>query len=201
MLERRELLELAPGAALLALGGLPALAADGAQDMVMGDPGAPIEIIEYASMTCGHCARFHAVTLPGLKEHYIDTGRARLVFREYPLDKLALAVSAVARCGGKANFFGFIDVMFQTQKRWLAADDPFAEIRAIVRAAGHDPAVVDACANDEATVRTILEGMLEAQNTYDVSSTPTLVINGTVVAGNPGFEALDEMLREIEAGT
>ena len=201
MLKRREVLGLAAGAAILPVACFGALAEDGAHDMILGDPDAPIEIIEYASMTCSHCAGFHADTLPDLKKHYIDTGRARLVFREYPLDHLALAVSALARCGGKDRFFGFIDVLFRTQEQWIQAEDPIEELRTIVRAGGRDPALVDSCIDDETTVRLILEGMMEAQSTHNVRSTPTLVISGTVVAGNPGFAALDEMLQEIEAGS
>ncbi len=195
------MLGLATGAAILPVTGFGALAQDGAHDMILGDPDAPIEIIEYASMTCGHCARFHADTLLDLKKHYIDTGRAKLVFREFPLDRLAFAVSALARCGGKDRFFGFIDVLFRTQTQWIEAEDSIEELRRIVRSGGRDPALVDRCIGDEATVQLILEGMLEAQSTYDVKSTPTLVINGTVIAGNPGFAALDEMLQEIEAGS
>ena len=201
MLKRREVLGLASGAAILPVSGFGALAVDGAHDMILGDPDAPIEIIEYASMTCAYCAGFHADTLPDLEKHYIDTGRARLVFREYPLDRLALAVSALARCGGNDRFFGFIDVLFRTQAQWIEAEDPIEELRSIVRSGGRDPALVDRCIGDEAAIRLILEGVLEAQSTYDIKSTPTLVINGTVIAGNPGFAALDEMLQEIEAGS
>ncbi len=195
------MLGLASGAAILPVAGFGALAVDGAHDMILGDRDAPIEIIEYASMTCAYCARFHTDTFPDLKKHYIDTGRARLVFREYPLDRLALAVSALARCGGNNRFFGFIDVLFRTQEQWIEAEDPIEELRSIVRSGGRDPALVDRCVGDGATIRLILEGVLEAQSTYDVKSTPTLVINGTVIAGNPGFAALDEMLQEIEAGS
>ena len=160
MLER-ELPELAPGAAFLALGGLPA------RDMVMGDPNAPIEIIEYASMTCGHCARFHAVKLPGFREHCIDTGLARPVFREYSLDKPALAVSAVARCG-KANFFIGCHVPDPAEVarggRSLRGNPRDRARRRPRSRRGR------ACANDEATVRTILEGMLEARNTHSAET-------------------------------
>ncbi len=197
MLNRRDVLGLA---AALPLAGFGARADDGWDEMVLGDPGAPIEIIEYASMTCSHCARFHNVTLPDLKTHYIETGRARLVFRDYPLDRLALAVSALARCGGRETFFGYLDILFRTQERWLSAADPIEELRLVVESAGGDPAAVDGCMSDEATIERILQGMMEAQSTHDVRSTPTLVINGTVIAGNPGFAALDEMMREIEAG-
>ncbi len=172
--------------------------ADGS-DMILGDPAAPIEIIEYASMTCGACAAFHAHTLPPLKADWLETGRARLVFRDYPLDGLALRVAALARCAGGDSFFRFIDVLFRTRARWVGADDPVAELRAIVAAGGRDPAIVDHCINDRAAMQRILEGIEEARAMHDVRVTPTLVVNGEVVSGDPGYAALDAMLLGIEA--
>ncbi len=169
--------------------------ADGG-DMILGDPGAPIEIIEYASMTCGACARFHADTLPELKANWLETGRAKLVFREFPLDGLALRVAALARCAGGDSFFGFIDVLFRTRERWVAADDPAAELKVIVASGGRDPAIVDECFDDRVVMQQILDGREEAQG---VKVTPTLVINGEVVEGDPGYAALDAMLLDIEA--
>ncbi len=168
-------------------------------DMILGDPAAPIEIIEYASMTCGACAAFHANTLPDLKVNWIETGRARLVFREYPLDGLALRVSALARCAGGDNFFGFIDVLFRTRERWIGADDPVAELRTIVASGGRDPAIVDQCISDRVVMQQILEGLEKARADHAVRVTPTLVLNGQVVSGDPGYAALDQMLLDIEA--
>ena len=167
--------------------------------MILGDPEAPIEIIEYASMTCGACAAFHANTLPDLKAHWLETGRARLVFREYPLDGLALRVAALARCAGGDTFFRFIDVLFRTRERWIGADDPVVELEAIVASGGRDPAIVDQCINDRAVMQRILEGLEEARATHGVRVTPTLVVNGEVVSGDPGYAALDAMLQGIEA--
>ncbi len=195
MWKRREFVGLAAGAAVAPF----VRARADAGDMVLGDPQAPIEIIEYASMTCGACASFHANTLPDLKTHWIETGRARLVFREYPLDGLALRVAALARCAGGDNFFGFIDVLFRTRERWAGADDPAAELRAIVASGGLDPAIVDQCFDDRAVMQRILEGLEEARATHSVRATPTLVLNGEVVTGDPGYAALDSMLRDIEA--
>ena len=195
VLKRREVFGLMAGA--LAAPYVRARADAG--EMVLGDPGAPIEIIEYASMTCGACASFHAFTLPDLKAHWIETGRARLVFREYPLDGLALRVAALARCAGGGNFFGFIDVLFRTRERWIEASDPAAELKAIVASGGLDPAIVDQCFDDRVVMQQILEGIDEARATHAVRVTPTLVINGEVVSGDPGYAALDTMLRDIEA--
>lgn len=197
MWKRREFVGLATGALVVPFIGSGARADGG--DMILGDPQAPIEIIEYASMTCGACAAFHANTLPDLKTNWLETGRARLVFREYPLDGLALRVAALARCAGSDNFFGFVDVLFRTRERWVDAGDPAAELKAIVASGGRDPAIVDQCFDDRAVMQQILEGLEEARAAHGVRATPTLVLNGEVVSGNPGYAALDAMLQDIEA--
>ena len=195
MWHRRDIFGLAAGLALAPL--LGARAGDG--EMILGDPAAPIEIIEYASMTCGACAAFHANTLPPLKADWLETGRARLVFRDYPLDGLALRAAALARCAGGDSFFRFIDVLFRTRERWVGAADPVAELRRIVGSGGRDPAIVDQCIDDRAVMQRILEGMEEARAMHDVKVTPTLVVNGEVVSGDPGYAALDAILLSIEA--
>ena len=195
MWKRREFVGLAAGAVVAPF---VRARADGGE-MILGDPAAPIEIIEYASMTCGACAAFHADTLPDLKANWLETGRARLVFREYPLDGLALRVAALARCAGGDTFFGFVDVLFRTRARWVGADDPAAELKAIVASGGRDPAIVDQCFDDRGVMQQILEGLEEARATHGVRVTPTLVLNGEVVSGDPGYAALDAMLQDIEA--
>jgi len=200
LLHRRQLIAAALATAVLPVvpGAARAQDAEPLPDMVMGDPAAPIEIIEYASMTCPHCAAFHLETLPELKAQYIDTGRARLVFREYPLDRLALIASAVARCAGPEHYFGFIDVLFETQQQWSHAEDPVAAIKQIVRMGGLDPAMVDACLEDEAVIDGILAIRLEATETWDIKSTPSFVIDGTLHSGGVTFEELDAILAQIE---
>ncbi len=198
MWKRREFVGLVAGSLMVAPFIRSGVRADGG-DMILGDPAAPIEIIEYSSMTCGACAAFHADTLPDLKTHWLETGRARLVFREYPLDGLALRVAALARCAGNGHFFGFIDVLFRTRERWVGANDPVAELRSIVASGGRDPAIVDRCIDDRVVMQQILEGLEEARTTHGVRATPTLVVNGEVISGDPGYAALDAMLQDIEA--
>lgn len=168
-------------------------------DMVLGNPDAPIEIIEYASMTCPHCATFHKETLPQLKSEWIDTGRAKLVFREFPLDRLAVVASAVARCSGPDHFFGFINVLFETQQTWARAEDPVEAIRQIVRMGGFDPAMVDACVADNAVIDGVIATRLHGEQNYDIQSTPSLVINGEVHGGDMRFETIDAILSDVEA--
>src|SRR4051794_18873459 len=94
-----------------------------AEDTVLGRADAPVTIIEYASLTCPHCARFHAATLPRLRQEWIDAGKARLVFRDFPLDKLALVAAMMARCADKAVYFDLLGELFARQDEWSRADD------------------------------------------------------------------------------
>ena len=198
MLIRRQFLAAALVAAALPLVSAQAQDAQPLPDMVMGNPDAPIEIIEYASMTCPHCAAFHADTLPQLKAEWIDTGRARLIFREFPLDRLAVVASAVARCSGPDHYFGFVEVLFETQNTWARAEDPIEAIKQIVRMGGLDPAMVDTCMADSAVVDGIIATRLYGEQTYAIQSTPSIIVDGELHAGDLSYEELDAMLREIE---
>jgi len=199
LLKRRQFL-----AAALVTAGLPLVSARAQEasgepeplpDMVLGDPAAPIEIIEYASMTCPHCATFHRETLPELKQAYIDAGKAKLVFREFPLDRLALAAAAVARCAGEERYFSFIDVLFETQERWATAEDPIGTIKQIVHMGGLEPGMVDSCLADQEVIDGILAVRLAGDEQYDIESTPSFIIGGEVHSGSLTFEELDALLQ------
>ncbi len=198
MLKRRQFITAVAATAVLPIVGARAQEGAPLPDMILGDPNAPIEIIEYSSMTCPHCAAFHVNTLPELKAQYLDTGRAKLVFREFPLDRVALGVSVIARCMGEERFFDFIDVMFRTQEQWSRSEDPIGEIKKIVRMGGQDPDMVDACLEDQALIDGILAIRLAGDEEYDISSTPTFIVNGENTAGNMSFEKFDELLRDLE---
>jgi protein-disulfide isomerase len=163
-------------------------------DMVMGDPDAPVEIIEYSSMTCPHCAAFHTETLPTIKERYIDTGKAKLVFREFPLDRVALNASAIARCAGEDSYFSFVDVLYRTQNQWAHAADPTAELKKIVHMGGLDPAMVDTCLEDQSIIDGILAVRLNGDQTYEIRSTPTFIIDGETHAGQMTVEEFEAIL-------
>jgi protein-disulfide isomerase len=198
LLKRRQFITAVAATAALPLVGVRAQDSAPLPDMILGDPNAPIEIIEYSSMTCPHCAAFHVNTLPELKAQYLDTGRAKLVFREFPLDRVALGVSVIARCMGEERFFDFIDVMFRTQEQWSRSDDPIGEIKKIVRMGGQDPDMVDACLEDQALIDGVLAVRLAGGEQYDISSTPTFIVDGENVPGNMSFEKFDDLLRDLE---
>ena len=152
-------------------------------DQVLGQPDAPVTMIEYASFTCGHCATFHADTLPEIRTRYIDNGTVRFVFRDFPLDGLALRAGMLARCVENDRFFTVVDVLFESQRQWATSGDPLEALRRIGQLAGLSEAEFDACMENEALANQIIELRLEAEQRYDVSSTPTFVINGEVVSG------------------
>lgn len=159
------------------------------QEQALGDPGAPVTIIEYASLTCPHCAAFHTDVLPDLKERFIATGKVRLVYRDFPLDQSALAASVVAHCGGTDRFFSYIDVLMRDQARWSRASDPRAALVSVGKLGGLSEGEIDACFEDKELVDSILQGRLDAQSAYDINSTPSFVINGEKYTGNRDIDA------------
>ena len=196
--------------ALLALAlGLPRLVAlPGARaaedalldgDRILGQADAGVTIIEYASLTCPHCATFHRGTLPQVKVNWIDPGKARLVYRHYPLDGLALRAAALSNCFEGERYFSFLDALFEGQQRWASAADPLAELGRLARLAGLDQARIDACIGDEAEMNRILEGMKVAQKTHDVQSTPTIVVNSRKLTGTMSYEDFDKVLQDAAA--
>ena len=155
-----------------------------ASDMVIGDPDAPVTIIEYASVTCPGCAAFHSNILPKLKEQYIDTGKAKLIFREFPTPPVEFSYigSLLARCAadksGKDSYFLIIDALFKNQRNWIYGDDPKLELTKIASQVGMDEEQFDACLKRQELIDAMNERIEEARTKYDVSSTPSFVING-----------------------
>ena len=151
---------------------------EAAGEMVLGKADAPVTLIEFSSMTCPHCAAFHNQTLPTIKKEYIDTGKVRLVSRDFPLDGLALAASMVARCSGPSRYFGLIQVMFRTQDRWARSSNPRGDLISMARFAGMSEKDVDTCLKDEALLKSIQAGARQGREEFEVDSTPTFFIDG-----------------------
>ncbi|NIA71585.1 DsbA family protein [Pelagibius litoralis] len=168
-------------------------------DRILGADDAPVTIIEYSSLTCPHCASFHRGTMPQVKTNWIDTGRARLVYRHYPLDRLALRAAAAANCIEGDGFFGFIDVLFNNQERWSRNQDPMGALQQFAGLAGLSPEAFEACIADEATITRILEIQTDGRDTYEVASTPSFVINGQRVVGARDYGEFDAALTEFES--
>jgi protein-disulfide isomerase len=165
------------------------------EDRMIGDPAAPITIIEYASMTCPHCAEFHAETLPQLMKDWIEPGKAKLIYREFPLDKYAAAASQITRCAPKEKYFVFVKAFFAQQKSWARAQDPIKMLTQLAGLGGMSQADVDACLANEELQDAILQMRLDGQMEYDVNSTPSFVINGKKITNLP-YDDFNELLEE-----
>jgi protein-disulfide isomerase len=162
-------------------------------DQVMGDAKAPVTIIEYASMTCPHCAHFHETTYPELKKKYVDTGKVRFIFREFPLDPLAAAGSMLARCAGKDKYFPLIDALFSQQKDWVV-QKPLVPMFAIAKQAGFTQQTFDECLANQKMLEGIEESRTRASQKFGVNSTPTFFINGKIFRGALTPEELDKQV-------
>ena len=174
----------------------PAAADPRLQDMVLGKADAPITIIEYASLTCPHCAHFHETVLPTLKTEYIDTGKAKLIFRDFPLDQMAFAGAVLARCGGPEKYYTFLSVLFAQQRQWAGASDPKAALVQIGRLGGISSDQFEKCLQDKPLGDYILNSRLEGNQKLGVNSTPTLIINGKAEAGVP---SIDDLRKKLDA--
>jgi protein-disulfide isomerase len=160
-------------------------------DEVQGVANAPVTLIEYASMTCPHCAHFHETTYPEMKKKYIDTGKIRFIFREFPLDTLALAGSMLARCAGKEKFFPLIETLFAQQKEWVT-QKPMQPLLAIARQAGFTQQSFEECLANQQVQNGIEEGRQRAVQRLNVQSTPTFFINGKLFRGTLTIQELDK---------
>lgn len=138
----------------------------------IGNEDAPVKIVEYASMTCDHCADFHNHALPEVKKALIETGKARLVLRDMPWDKFALKASMMARCAPPEKYFGLVETIFTTQDRWSTSDDPLSGLIELGTVAGMDKSYIEACMDSTELETAILSRMKEARRSYDVKGTP-----------------------------
>jgi protein-disulfide isomerase len=164
------------------------------QERILGNPDAPVTIIEYASLTCPHCAQFHTEVLPELKERYIAPGKVRLIYRDFPLDQTALAAAALAHCAGPERYFSMLDVLFETQSNWARAGDPIAALKRLGKLGGLTEQEMAACLADEELTDGILRQRLAGQNEYDIGSTPTFIIDGKAYPGARDVEEFGELI-------
>jgi protein-disulfide isomerase len=168
-------------------------------DMALGDANAPVTITEFASMTCPHCAHFNETVFPKIKSEYIDGGKVRYIFREFPLDAIALAAAAMARCvaGDDApKYFALIDTLFRTQNDLV--DAPLATINRIGKQAGGSEQTIMACVDDDPSTRQkIVADLKYAHEVLKVDGTPAFFINGERVKGAASFEDFDKLIKPL----
>jgi protein-disulfide isomerase len=164
----------------------------------LGKDDAPVTVIEYASMTCGHCAAFHTNTYPEFKKRYVDTGKVRYILREFPLDPLAAGAFMLARCAGKDKYFPLVETLFQQQRNWVV-QKPIEPLFAIARQAGFTQETFDACLKDQKMLDGIEWVRARGSEKFRVDSTPTFFINGKIYKGALSIEdlakAIDPLLK------
>ena len=215
MLKRRDLLVLG-GAAVVggAWGlwprtdatGLPGLGAANAQgtpsaveEMTLGDPDAPVKVVEYASYTCPHCASFHRDTFKDFKEQYIDAGQVHFTYREVFFDRYGLWAAMVARCAGADRYFGISDLIYASQSDWARQDDPAAVAESLKRIgaqAGLSREELDACLSDGETAQNLV-AWYEANAARDgVRSTPSFLVNGEMHPGNMNLGQIGQLVED-----
>jgi protein-disulfide isomerase len=160
----------------------------------LGKADAPVTVIEYASMTCGHCAMWHTKTYPEFKKRYVDTGKVRYILREFPLDPLAAGAFMLARCAGKDKYFPLVETLFQQQRQWTV-QKPLEPLFAIAKQAGFTQQTFDACLRDQKMLDGIEQVRSRGSEKFKVDSTPTFFINGKVYRG---AISIDEMAKAID---
>jgi protein-disulfide isomerase len=165
-------------------------------DMTLGSKDAPVTIIEYASMTCPHCAAFEKEVFPQIKSAYIDTGKVKFIFREFPLDQVALAASALARCVAKDDsnkYFAILGILFNQQTDLQT--HAFETINRVGKQAGFSEKMIKACVQDDLTVQKgILADREYANKTLKIDSTPSFFVNGKLVKGETSFDSFKGMI-------
>lgn len=193
----------AAGAPMIAAG--PALAQNAADiakagplgDVVVGSADAKVTVIEYASLTCSHCANFHANTWPKLKEKYVDTGKVRFILREFPLDPLAMAGFMLARCNGNDRFYPISDLLMEQQRNWAFTEKPVDALFSLAKQAGFTQETAEACLKRQDLYDAVLAVKNHGAEKLRVQSTPTFFINGERRSGALTFEEFEKVLQPL----
>lgn len=168
----------------------------------IGNPNAPIKMIEYASLTCSHCAHFHNDILPGLKSKYIDTGKVYLEFREFPLDDAALKGTLTARCLPEDKYDSFVSMLFKNQEQWAHTVDYMNALKQNAKLAGMTEAAFEACHNEPMLKLQIAESMQAGKDKWNISATPTFIVNdgAETIQGAQPLENFERVFRKVTNG-
>jgi protein-disulfide isomerase len=166
-------------------------------DMMLGSPDALVTIIEYASLTCPHCAHFSTATFPKVKSELIESGKVRWVYRDLPLDRHALSAALLAHCMPKEKFFPTIEALFATQDDWTEAVDVTVALSQIGRNAGLDPSSIDQCVHDRAMIDKIVARIEDSEKLYNVKAVPTFIIDGKTYTGNKDYDEFFGLVKDL----
>ena len=165
-------------------------------DHPLGEEDAPLLIVEYASLTCSHCAAFHSGAFPQLKEQYIDTGKVYYILRPFPFDPLATAGFMLAACAGEERYFNFIDVLFEKQAQWAFVQDPREQLEKLAKQGGFSDESFEACMTNQEVYEPIAKTGEVGAEEFEVRSTPTLFVGGERIEGSRSWEEFEPILKE-----
>ena len=168
-------------------------------DFIIGDENAPITIIEYASLSCGHCADFHINTLPDLIKEYVDTDKAKIVFRDFPFNYPALLGSMVLRCVPENIRYEYSSALYQLQSKWVVRENAktIQELYKIMQSGGMTKEKFNKCIDNVDLENEILHGVMNAQSEFNIKSTPSFIINGTLIEGNKPIKDFRQIIDKI----
>lgn len=175
----------------------PVTVQEAMSERVLGKADAPVTIIEFASLTCPHCKNFDLNVLPKLKAAYIDTGKVKFIYRDFPLDGRALLAAMVARCAPKERYFAFLDALYRGQDTWARAQDAIQALGQMARVGGMSQEDFDACIKNKDLFEAIKKDALDGEAKYKIESTPTFIINGKKMDGAYTFEAFEAALKPL----
>jgi len=165
-------------------------------DLIEGDANAPITMIEYSSLSCPHCAKFQRDVLPKIKTDFIDTGKVKLIQRDFPLNKPAVQAAQFAHCAGPMRYFSIVDVLFKTQDQWLT-ENAVEKLATIAATAGMDRATFDACLANKDIEAKIVATRKAGEDAFQVNATPTFIINGVKVEGEQSYDDLKALFAKL----
>ena len=165
------------------------------EDNVMGDVNAKVTIVEYASMTCPHCKAFHETILPGIKEKYIETGKAKYILRPFPFDgdRRGEAAFMLAKCAPNGNYYAMIDALFATQSVWAGKGNPVPELLRLSKLSGMTEAEFKACLGNQDLLTKMIQGRNKAVKDFSVQATPTVFVNGEKL-GDSTLESISKAI-------
>ena len=170
-------------------------------DHVLGEPDAPVTIIEYASLSCNHCADFHNTVFPALKEQYINTGKVRFIFRDFPFNAPALRGAMLAHCAGSQRYYTFLKVLFRTQDKWAFNKEFMKNLQTVAELGGMGGDAFTKCMADTDLETRIITTKKEGFENFEVKATPTFLINGKKITGSRSIEELATIIDPLVSTT
>lgn len=158
-------------------------------------------MINYSSLTCGHCAQFHTTILPKIEEKYIKPGYVRIIFRDFPGDQVSLKAHQLVWCKGELKYLDFVKLLYSTQEKWLTATDPIAALKSIAFQNGISAVQFETCLKDQELMDKIIQVRIDGQRKYKITVTPTIIINAKIYPGALSFEEFEKIARPLLSPT